>query len=265
MFAFLILPVLVSGFIVCNYNPNYYFRIHRYRGQYLYFKSAHLGVISLLVFSVVAFLIHKLTPSSIYICGWEIPMNVIAISESLLSGVWFEKTKTDLIKFVWVIIFSLGTMVVAYLWAFFSRIMLSLKAGNLENSKILLISKVLSDNPMDKLFFESSLHSRPLLLSLDSGKVYIGTINSLGELNESDGMDQDISLIPIMSGYRKKDTLEVNFTTYYEAIDTDLNIVIRQDQILSASWFDFDVYKKLNPKKSSVKHFLHSIFCNKKN
>ncbi|SDX14988.1 hypothetical protein [Nitrosomonas communis] len=178
-------------------------------------------------------------------------MNVIAISESLLSGIWVEKTKAELNTFIWVIIFSLGTISVSYLCSFFSRIILTLKAGTLENSKILLMSKVLSDNPMDKLFFESYLHSRPLLLSLDSGKVYIGTINSLGELNEINGLDQDISLIPIMSGYRNKDTLEVNFTTYYEAINSDLNIIIPQDQILTASWFDFDVYKKLNPKKSS--------------
>ncbi len=66
-----------------------------------------------------------------------------------------------------------------------------------------------------------------------------------------------------MSGYRNKDTLKVDFTTYYEVVDTDLYIVIRQDQILSASWFDFGIYKKLNPSKPSVKKRLLSLF-NKK-
>ncbi|HMV13103.1 MAG TPA: hypothetical protein PKD88_08285 [Nitrosomonas sp.] len=74
-------------------------------------------------------------------------------------------------------------------------------------------------------------------------------INAGIEINESSGLDKEISLIPIMSGYRDKDTFEVSLTTYYEAIDTDLDIVIRQDKILTASWFDFDVYKKLNHKK----------------
>jgi hypothetical protein len=254
VFAFLILPVLVSGFIVCKYSPEYYYKIHRYRGQYLYFTSAYLGVIALLIFSVLVFLIHKFVPSSIFI---------FTLLEPLLSGIWLEKTKADLVTFAWIILFSLGTILISFLWSFFSKIKLKFKAGTLENSRIVLMSKVLSDNPMDKLFFESYLYSRPLLLSLDSGKVYVGTINSLGELNESDGMDQDISLIPIMSGYRNKDTLEVNFTTYYEAINTDLNIVIRQQQILTASWFDFDVYKKLNLAKHDkpIKRLLLSVFC----
>lgn len=263
MFAFLLLPILVSGFIVCNYNPNYYYKIHRYQGQYLYFTSAWLGVVSLIVFSIIAFCIHKFVPSSIYVGELEIPINIAAILKSLLSEVWHKETKEDVIAFVWIIVISLGTILVSFLWSFFSRIGLRWKAGTLEASKILIMSKVLRDNPMDKLFFESYLYSRPLLLSLDSRKIYIGTVISLGELNESDGMDHEISLIPIMSGYRNKDTLRVDFTTYYEVVDTDLYIVIRQDQILSASWFDFGIYKKLNPSKPSVKQRLLLLF-NKK-
>ena len=75
----------------------------------------------------------------------------------------------------------------------------------------------------------------------------LGAVTSLGELNESNGMDQDISIAPLMSGYRDKDTLKVNFVTYYKAVGTDLEIVIRQDQIHTATRFDFDAYNKLNP------------------
>jgi hypothetical protein len=48
---------------------------------------------------------------------------------------------------------------------------------------------------MDKLLFESDLYSRTLMFSLECGKVYVGTISSLGEPNETKGMDQEISLI----------------------------------------------------------------------
>lgn len=264
MLAFLILPVLVSGFIVCNYNPNFYYKIHRYQGQYLYFISACLGVASLLAFSVIAFIAHKFFPSTICIFNWEITISIAILLESLILEVQDEKAKANLIAFAWIVVISLGTILIAYFWSVCSRARLHIKAGTLEKSKILLMSKVLSDNPMDKLFFESYLYSRPLLLSLNSRKVYVGTINSLGELNESSGMDQEISLIPIMSGYRNEDTLEVHFTTYYEVIATDLNIVIRQDQILSASWFDFDIYKKLNPRKISSISSIWTTLCNKK-
>ncbi len=108
------------------------------------------------------------------------------------------------------------------------------------------MSNALSDSPLDKILFESYINSSPLLLTLGSRKVYVGTINSLGEPNESEGMDQEISIIPLMSGYRSKETLEVKFTTYYDAIGADLKIVIRQEQILSATLFSFEVYEKFN-------------------
>lgn len=261
MLAFLILPVLVSGFIVCNFNPSFYYKIHRYQGQYLYFISAGLGMINLILSSMVLFLAYEFIPSSIYFSDWEISTNIVTGLESSLSELHHEKSKDNIIVLAEVIIISLGTVLTAFVWSASSHIWLRIRTGSLDASKILIMSKVLSDSPMDKIFFESYLYSQPLLLSLDSRKVYVGVINSLGEINESSGLDKEISLIPIMSGYRDKDTLEVSFTTYYEVIDTDLDIVIRQDQIFTASWFDFDVYKRLNHKKASIKYFLRSILC----
>lgn len=249
MFLLLILPILVSGFIVCNTNPNYYYRLHRYEGQYLYLKSAHLGLISLVVFSVIALLFNKFFPPVISLFCWEIPIDVISLIKSLLRDVSNLQTEADLTAFTWIIVISLGSILYAYFWSALSLIRLRFKAGTLDKSKILLMSKVLSDSPLDKLFFESYIHSRPLLLSLNSRKIYIGTISSLGEPNESEGMDQEISVIPVISGYREKNSLEVKFTTHYDVVDTDLDIVIRQDQVISASWFDFDIYIKLNQGK----------------
>ncbi|VAW75772.1 hypothetical protein MNBD_GAMMA12-1351 [hydrothermal vent metagenome] len=247
MFLLLILPILVSGFIVCNTNPVYFYKLHRYEGQYLYLKSAHLGLVSLTVFSLIAFLLSKFLPPVWHICKWDIPVNVISLTRSLLlEASTFQKIE-DLNLFTWIIVISLGTILYAYFWSSVSKIRLRFKAGSLEKSKILLVSKVLNDSPLDKLLFESYINSRPLLLTLDTRKVYVGTISSLGEPNESEGMDQEISIIPVISGYRDKDSLKVEFITHYDIVDSDLNIVIRQDQVITASWFDFDIYKKLNP------------------
>ncbi len=246
MYLLLILPILVGGFVVCNSNPYYYYKLHRYEGQYLYLKSAYLGVISLITFSVIALLCNYLLPSSYQVFGHDIPLDVVAMLKSLLEDVVTNDSGKQLTSFAWIVLLSVGSVLTSYLWAVASKIVLVGKCGSLEHSKILLMSKVLSDSPMDRLLFESYLYSRPLILSLECGKVYVGTISSLGEPNEAEGMDQEISLIPLMSGFRRKDTLSVDFTTYYDAIDTDLNIVIRQEQVLLASVFYFDVYKKLN-------------------
>lgn len=247
MFVFLILPILVSGFIVCNKNPYYKYKIHRYEGQYLYFLSAMLGTFSLFIASIFASLIYEFAPSSIYFCGREITVSVTPILKSLLTEVWQEETKADLIAFIWIMILSIVTILVSYIWTFLAWIWVRIKQCPFEKYEIFLIYKVLSENPMEKLFFESWLDSKPIMLSLDSRKIYVGIVTSLGELSESNGMDQDISIVPLMSGYRDENTLKIKFVTYYKTIDTDLNTVIRQELIQTATHFDFKAYNKLNP------------------
>src|SRR5690606_12039523 len=44
MLALLILPLLVSGFIVSHSHPYYYYKLHRQQGQYLYLHAARLGL-----------------------------------------------------------------------------------------------------------------------------------------------------------------------------------------------------------------------------
>lgn len=78
---------------------------------------------------------------------------------------------------------------------------------------------------------------------MEDRKVYVGKIISLGEPSETAGMDQDISIMPLMSGYRDKDTLRVTFTTDYDRVDSEIYVSLRQDQIVSATEFNFDAYQ----------------------
>lgn len=247
MFIILIIPILVSGFIVCNRNPYYSYKLHRYEGQYLYLKSAHLGLTSLVIVSIIALLLNKFVPSSISIFGIEISLDAISALKSLLGSVQYTENEPDLLLLTWILAVSIGAVIFSYAWSGFSNFRLLLKSGSVNNSKILLMSHVLSDSPLDKLLFDSYLYSHPLLLTLASRKVYVGTVSSLGEPNEREGMDQEISLIPLMSGFRGENDMKVEFSTNYKSVDSDLSLVIRQEQILTAAWFDFDVYDKLNP------------------
>ncbi len=249
MFLLLILPILVSGFIVCNTNPSYFYRLHRYEGQYLYLKSAHLGSISLLVFTSIALFLNRFFPSSILIAEIEISLGIVSGIKSLLAGIAYTNNDADLTSFSWIIVISVGAILYSYLWSLVAYIRLRFLYGNIGRAKILLMGQILSDSPLDKLLFESFVYSKPLMLTLDSRKVYVGTISSLGEPNESEGMDQEVSIIPLISGVRCKDKMTVEFHTNYDLVQSDMNIVIRQEQILTASWFDFDVYEKLNDKR----------------
>lgn len=55
--------------------------------------------------------------------------------------------------------------------------------------------------------------------------------------------------MPLMSGYREKDNLKVEFTTFYEEVDADIYLSLRQEAILSATEFDFTAYQRWNPPK----------------
>ena len=92
-----------------------------------------------------------------------------------------------------------------------------------------------------------------LLISLSNRKVYAGLINSMGEPTENRGMDQEIQIVVLLSGYRDEKDLTVNFTFDYRHIDDEQNeqpngMVIRQELIESVVPLDFDVYAQYREK-----------------
>jgi len=87
-------------------------------------------------------------------------------------------------------------------------------------------------------------------ITLTSRKVYIGwPVTSIDPLNPR----EHLSLLPLFSGYREKDTLSVVFTTEYSKIyNTILNdhqtlkiedfyVVVRQEEIISIYIYDKDL------------------------
>jgi len=246
MFLLLILPILISGFYVCNHNPYYFYRLHRYEGQYLYLKSALLGFSCLLVASFSALTLNAYLPTKIA-C---IPVDVISLINQLISSA-ITLPNTTSKELSWVLLLSVLTQAVGWFWVYLSKTHVSWRGkGNVEKSKVMLMSTILSDSPLDNLLLESYISDQTvLMLTLSDRKVYVGIVSSLGEPNESEGMDQEIALIPLMSGYRDKLDLHVLFNTDYKSIQKDLYLIIKQDLISTATVFDFDTYIEFQKQK----------------
>lgn len=116
------------------------------------------------------------------------------------------------------------------------------------NPRLAIIAEILEDSPLDNLLFKISMDKKKqIMLTMDDRKVYVGKIIQLGEPSETSGMDQDIVILPVMSGYRDKDNLKVVFTTYYKDVDKELELCLRQESIVSATEFSDDAYKIWNP------------------
>ncbi|HEE1103629.1 TPA: hypothetical protein R6449_005256, partial [Klebsiella pneumoniae] len=107
-----------------------------------------------------------------------------------------------------------------------------------------------------------SIPKMPILVTLSSRKVYVGIVNGIQEPTESEAPNSYISIFPIMSGYRDKDTLSITFTNSYpsevmvnSAITVDslkkhkvknMDILISSEEISHLSWFDFELFEQVN-------------------
>ena len=129
-------------------------------------------------------------------------------------------------------------------WRLFSGV--ENKPSYTELAKILLMHTILKDSPLDSLFYLSYVRGIFLLITMSDRKVYVGRVISLGEPTEKQGPDQEISIVPIFSGYREKDSLSVNLNNSYPNNDDakDVYLILKQENIVSACEFVESLYEQ---------------------
>ncbi len=97
-----------------------------------------------------------------------------------------------------------------------------------------------------KLLHQAEKEERLISLTLDSRKWYVGWV---AESPNLDPQEQYFKLLPFMSGYRDKDSLETRQTVYYEAVlrDTALDrsefvVVLPVKDVKIAGFFNDQAY-----------------------
>jgi hypothetical protein len=274
VFVLLILPILVSGYSAFTQNPYHYYRLHRYEGQLLYLESVRLGLGCTLVSATCTTLLNSFAPSAIQFFDFEIPLDIYGGINSLLKEI-----HNDSDSLTWILIITVGSLITSKLYVISAKIGLFLRAFDVtdalsmrrikvsikrrkwlsrqdksllsynEKAKIILMASVLKDSPIDALFLKSYvIDGFYVMLTMDDRKVYIGRVISLGEPNETEGMDQEITITPYASGYRDKDSLHLVLTTKYNEISEDVSLVLRQDKIISATHFSESIYEEFQHK-----------------
>ena len=111
-----------------------------------------------------------------------------------------------------------------------------------------------SGNLIELLLRESIEQGKFIEITLKSRKSYIGSVINSGAISHR---ESDISLIPVASGYRNKDSQELEITTNYAPVIAesypdaksyldykDFQIIIPKSEIVSARIFDPDIYRK---------------------
>lgn len=271
MSLFFVIPILVSGFIYCNKRYSEYIKLHRYQGQYLYLKAAKFGLFIFCISFTLVFLFELF-----------LPLHYKLINDFIVSAISVPISNDDKLaaQYIFYTAASLTSLIFAYLISYLLNLKdLLVKVGlpprkdengykipcdeyfsllktTWRNTKICILNTILSDSPIEKMFIASYTNpdEQPLLITLSNRKVYVGNVIMLGEPNESVGMDQEIGIHPWLSGFRDENSHKVTFNTSYQSDDSVLPppeekgdfIVIRQDMIISASFWQIDVYKRVN-------------------
>lgn len=264
MLLLIILPLLISGYCVQQWNYKHFYQLHRYTGQLLYLKSAFLGSVCL----AIAFVLSAILLSIPAITIFNIKFDII----SLISDLTTKKFGLNRPSLPFYIFLTSNIFIVAFIWSRISNIINILprylyinesKLGYKEKTKkkkweiaklqyILSIKKeVFCENPLDDLLMMSFENVKDIMIHMSDKKVYIGFVMTLSEPNESDAIAQEIKIFPLKSGYRDKDNLTVKITTNYKEEDK-LFIILRRDEIISATIYDtniFNNFQKNHPRK----------------
>lgn len=125
------------------------------------------------------------------------------------------------------------------------------------------VEKAVDDfgDEIEQLFKETAENENLIQVTLKTNKVYVGFVQYIPPPKESNYL----KIIPVISGYRNNKTKKIKFTTdYYDAIrlyesieekynSFQMDITIKQDEILSANVFYFEVYDEFNDKKYKKK------------
>ena len=283
MLLLLILPLLISGYCVQQWNYCHFYQLHRYSGQLLYLKSAFLGAICLAISFIICSILLSIKPFTFF--GFPIGFDIMKYLISLLQNTLNIK-RPSLPFYILLTFFS---FLVAFIWSHgqniynimtryfsFNNEQFKLKEDKKASFKdkweiakfgfILDIKqRVFCENPLDALLLESYKKSQDIMLNMSDRKVYIGFVMTLSEPNEFESLAQEIAIFPLKSGYRDKDNLTVTITTNYKKEDA-LYIILRRDEILSATIYEKNVFQNFQQHsviKIAEEKFLKRIENNK--
>lgn len=244
MSAFLIIPLLVSGFLIITRDPYHFYRLHRYDGQLLYMKAAGYGFFCMMCVIFIGLAIRFAFPHfhPVYI-----------LSEAANFSVKADENRFD----SWIILISTGTLFLSFVWGYWSKfrylirfIRAAIKGRYSCDMKSLptlwrlsVLEPIFAEHPLNRMFFESLTGKKPMLISLKCGKVYVGIVSKISEPNECEAPSQEISLVPAMSGYRDSADKRVRLINDYSNLNgVDSSIAIPCAEIIRASWFTKSVH-----------------------
>jgi hypothetical protein len=257
MGVLLLMVVLVVGFLYTNVHPVSRYKQMRSTGWNAYFHVASWGLFFTLVGCIASLvLMYSLDlislifriPSIIFTSlDYSVPLFGRSIFQHHLPGGFAVGT---LLSFVLAALIAFGKALQS------KNLMKSSPKDQEEEYR-----KVAESDGLEALLFDSMRQNLLVLISLKSRKAYVGKVQQTRFVHAD---LENIVIIPMLSGYRDKDTLTFvsvhSYTEYYREhvisqvseplTINDFRTVIPRNEIESASLFDPETFKKFNELES---------------
>ncbi|MCW8126263.1 hypothetical protein [Microbulbifer halophilus] len=181
---------------------------------------------------------------------------ILQVSEWACSFAFVNNYCIKISELEYIIILSLWTLVFGYLTAYaYNKFKKHAKAEH--------IIREWRKNDFDSIYLRAQLDFKPLAISLDTGKVYVG----MPVLSREPGsQDSHISILPIYSGYRTDKDLKFVLATRYESVAglvsrgaqfsddaKDFYMALPRERIVSIHIFNNHLYKQVDASYTSKK------------
>lgn len=236
----LFLIPIVTGYLVLIFSVIFKYNIQRLSRNRILFESVAIG----LIIVIIGFILRTIVE---VICK---PLIVSIINFLEIVPI----TKPD---YFWTIIFScLLAMLVVIVSNFLIR-----KKFKKDEPIIWAIKQ--NGDEIERLFKDSVEHGFAMQITLKNNKVYVGFSETIPIPQKTNYL----TISPLISGYRDSETKRLHITTDYfqvveqfiqeieeqsdteiESIELNTDVIIKQDEILSASVYDQKVYEMFNKK-----------------
>ena len=244
MNAVAILVIIVSGFLYTSKNPLARFKQARSSGWDSYFHVTTWGVLFAFASGVVCLFMDAIN------AGYWL---------ASICGIDFDQLKSNI---------SIGPKSVKLtIWAAFSMLIaqifgwLSDNRENIEKALVLIAE----ENDFERILLEAATQQLLVQVTMSTNKVYIGfpfEQASTKTLKSS----AFITLFPVLSGYRDKDTLSMNLVTSYtdfyrkakedgswEWLRVNFQTVIPVSEIVTIAFFDLNAHDQIKSCKPEKK------------
>lgn len=244
----LLIPTIIIGYFFKRKHLYLNYKFSKLSGHHLYFSSAAYGFFFVFLASILYFIIVNCYIGLICLFNDDYVLNI-----NLFKSVRYVFSDRNL-PFNVVFIYTLAIFIALLVVWFDKR-----SVGEIQDLHNPLTFSIISEDPTDALLNISAVSSsnvnfeksdgRIIMLTMKDRKVYIGVVSeNRKEMFKrfSQGSD-DFEFMPLMSGYRDKDTLDLIVTTdYSEAIEKQLNItvIIRKTEILTLTKINSDQLSK---------------------